>query len=156
MQIIFKRVVFTTIEQSKEYFPMATEFNRRNLAMTVHATGASRSRKRSRCSDDQARKCSEDLIAPTKSLLDQAMDTQLKEVDNKPVGSRRWCTEWRPKKYPPFFVLEGKEGVDYTFEDAHTRYHEWEDGVCKHCKLTLKEVTVKKVKKNNGKFPKEE
>ena len=47
------------------------------------------------------------------------------------------CPVWRPKKYPPFFVIAGEP---HTREDAMTNYHEWADGYCKHCHQTLEEV----------------
>lgn len=45
------------------------------------------------------------------------------------------CAVWRPKKYPPYFVLAGEP---HDREDAETNYHDWTagNGHCKFCGLT--------------------
>ncbi|MCR4277692.1 MAG: hypothetical protein NUV85_01600 [Candidatus Berkelbacteria bacterium] len=61
------------------------------------------------------------------------------------VGRRRLrCTVWRPKKYPPAFVLAGEP---HEREDAMTNYHEWQDGFCIHCHKTVEEVLEPKSNK---------
>ncbi len=125
---------------------MTTEFNQRNIAMTVRRVGY-RKNKVVASAVNKAKKGACQFIQTEKNILDLALTVEVTSVKLVKTRNRSKCPVGRAKQYLPFFVLEGEP---HERRDVWTDFHEWKKGRCIHCKVLAKDAYVMRPDKRSS------